>query len=188
LVAPVHAAVNRASNEVSSATFGGRALSLILTYWAQCPLLAQSGHPRCARQCPLLGVKRTSTGGNPISAFDRSDAGHGTTDHIPDLRDSSRARRPRSRGRLRCLGLRNMERLLANFRPLTEFGGVLLILHCQAPCQRSDIFLGSGSRLISAKASQLYQLIVGQHWLLLCGNALRQIQDFDLNHIRNRRK
>jgi hypothetical protein len=28
----------------------------------RCPLLAQSGHPSCARQCPLLGVKRTLAG------------------------------------------------------------------------------------------------------------------------------
>jgi hypothetical protein len=33
-------------------------------------LLAQSGHPDTWNQCPLSGVKRTSTGGNPMSAFD----------------------------------------------------------------------------------------------------------------------
>jgi hypothetical protein len=33
-------------------------------------LLAQSGHHNCAAECPLSGVKRTSTGGNPMSAFD----------------------------------------------------------------------------------------------------------------------
>jgi hypothetical protein len=27
---------------------------------SQCPLMAQSGHPSRAQQCPLLGVKRTS--------------------------------------------------------------------------------------------------------------------------------
>jgi hypothetical protein len=32
--------------------------------------LAQSGHPDTWNQCPLLGVKRTSTGANPMSAFD----------------------------------------------------------------------------------------------------------------------
>jgi hypothetical protein len=32
--------------------------------------LAQSGHSTAARQCPLLGVKRTSTGGDPMSAYD----------------------------------------------------------------------------------------------------------------------
>jgi hypothetical protein len=36
----------------------------------ECPLLAQSGHADCAAECPLLGVKRTSTGANPMSAFD----------------------------------------------------------------------------------------------------------------------
>jgi hypothetical protein len=30
--------------------------------------LAQSGHPTVARQCPLLGVKRTSTNAHPMSA------------------------------------------------------------------------------------------------------------------------
>jgi hypothetical protein len=34
------------------------------------PLLAQSGHHGGAKQCLLLGVKRTSTGDNPMSAFD----------------------------------------------------------------------------------------------------------------------
>jgi len=33
-------------------------------------LLALSGHPSRAQQCPLLGVKRTSTSANPMSAFD----------------------------------------------------------------------------------------------------------------------
>jgi hypothetical protein len=32
--------------------------------------MAQSGHPTVARQCPLLGVKRTSAAANPMSAFD----------------------------------------------------------------------------------------------------------------------
>ena len=31
---------------------------------------AQSGHPSRATECPLSAVKRTSTGGNPMSAFD----------------------------------------------------------------------------------------------------------------------
>jgi hypothetical protein len=34
------------------------------------PLMAQSGHPTIARQCPLLGVKRTSMSGNPMSVID----------------------------------------------------------------------------------------------------------------------
>jgi len=37
---------------------------------APCPLLAQSGHPTVFRQCPLLGVKRTSAAGYSMSAFD----------------------------------------------------------------------------------------------------------------------
>jgi hypothetical protein len=36
----------------------------------KCTLLAQSGHPNRAQQCPLLGVKRTSAATNPMSAFD----------------------------------------------------------------------------------------------------------------------
>ena len=36
----------------------------------QCPLLAQSGHPTLIRQCPLLGVKRTSIEGGGMSAND----------------------------------------------------------------------------------------------------------------------
>jgi hypothetical protein len=36
----------------------------------QCLLLAQSGHPRVARQCPLSGVKRTSLRSATMSAFD----------------------------------------------------------------------------------------------------------------------
>jgi putative ABC transport system substrate-binding protein len=35
-----------------------------------CPLLAQSGHRGALNQCPLLGVKRTSRGRTPMSAFD----------------------------------------------------------------------------------------------------------------------
>jgi hypothetical protein len=35
-----------------------------------CLLLAQSKHPTVTRQCPLSGVKRTSMGSNPMSAFD----------------------------------------------------------------------------------------------------------------------
>ena len=33
-------------------------------------LLAQSGHPNTLNQCLLLGVKRTSRGRAPMSAFD----------------------------------------------------------------------------------------------------------------------
>jgi hypothetical protein len=33
-------------------------------------LLAQSGHRTHADECPLLGVKQTSTGGDPMPAFD----------------------------------------------------------------------------------------------------------------------
>jgi hypothetical protein len=40
----------------------------IATY-CQCPLLAQSGHRSDALQCPLLGVKRTSTGDGPMVRF-----------------------------------------------------------------------------------------------------------------------
>src|SRR5689334_19178914 len=45
----------------------------IMTFFAAAQnvrLLAQSGHHNCAAECPLSGVKRTSTGGNPMSAFD----------------------------------------------------------------------------------------------------------------------
>jgi hypothetical protein len=35
----------------------------------RCPLMAQSGHPTVARQCPLLGVKRTSKFKSVTSAF-----------------------------------------------------------------------------------------------------------------------
>jgi hypothetical protein len=35
-----------------------------------CLLLAQSGHPSRAQQCPLLGVKRTSQPINEMSASD----------------------------------------------------------------------------------------------------------------------
>ncbi|SRR6266851_264854 len=35
-----------------------------------CPLLAQSGHYLSVEGCPLLGVKRTSTAGVPMSAND----------------------------------------------------------------------------------------------------------------------
>ena len=34
-----------------------------------CPLMALSGHLNALRQCPLLGVKRTSTSANPMSAI-----------------------------------------------------------------------------------------------------------------------
>ena len=37
---------------------------------SQCPLLAQSGHTELHCTCPLLGVKRTSHGHVPMSAFD----------------------------------------------------------------------------------------------------------------------
>jgi hypothetical protein len=36
----------------------------------RCPLLAQSGHRNSLRQCPLLGVKRTSRIQSVMSAFD----------------------------------------------------------------------------------------------------------------------
>src|SRR5215468_10724674 len=38
------------------------------------PLLAQSGRPNRAEQCPLLGVKRTLIGGAPMSA--KTQSGH----------------------------------------------------------------------------------------------------------------
>jgi hypothetical protein len=34
----------------------------LLATGAECLVLAQSGHPTAARECPLLGVKRTSGG------------------------------------------------------------------------------------------------------------------------------
>src|SRR5215813_9606466 len=37
---------------------------------AYCPLLAQSRHPQVRCTCPLSGVKRTSRGHAPMSAFD----------------------------------------------------------------------------------------------------------------------
>jgi hypothetical protein len=37
---------------------------------SQCPLLALSGHSASTRQCPLLGVKRTSHLTGAMSAFD----------------------------------------------------------------------------------------------------------------------
>jgi hypothetical protein len=37
---------------------------------AECLLMALSGHPSAARQCPLLGVKRTSRKPWRMSAFD----------------------------------------------------------------------------------------------------------------------
>ena len=36
----------------------------------ECPLLAQSGHPSRATECPLLGVKQTSQFEGVMSAFD----------------------------------------------------------------------------------------------------------------------
>jgi len=36
---------------------------------AECPLLAQSGHPRALNWCPLLGVKRTWPKHSSMSAF-----------------------------------------------------------------------------------------------------------------------
>ena len=46
---------------------------------AECPLLAQSGHPELHRTCPLLGVKRTSLPHRKMSAYDpkRTSAGAG---------------------------------------------------------------------------------------------------------------
>jgi hypothetical protein len=63
--------------------------------------------------------------------------------------------------------------------------GVLPVLDSQAPCPSAHDFLGSGPRLISAKTSQLYQLIVGQHCLSSAAIMLWKIQSqgFDLNHI-----
>jgi hypothetical protein len=45
------------------------------------PLLAQSGHPSRAAECPLLGVKRTCRLRNAMSAFDpkRTSARRSTT-------------------------------------------------------------------------------------------------------------
>jgi hypothetical protein len=40
------------------------------TLMGLCPLLAQSGHRNSLRQCPLLGVKRTSPVWSLMSAFD----------------------------------------------------------------------------------------------------------------------
>jgi hypothetical protein len=37
--------------------------------WLPCPLLAQSGHETTSRQCPLLGVNRTSRLECVMSAF-----------------------------------------------------------------------------------------------------------------------
>src|SRR5262249_1475045 len=37
---------------------------------AECPLMAQSGHPEGFNQCPLLEVKRTSRFSYRMSAFD----------------------------------------------------------------------------------------------------------------------
>src|SRR5262245_57458917 len=38
--------------------------------WYRCPLLAQSGHSKLHRTCPLSGVKRTSVSALQMSAFD----------------------------------------------------------------------------------------------------------------------
>jgi hypothetical protein len=56
----------------ASAAWPCRLSDRITTKLLQCmsPLVAQSGHADCAAECPLLGVKRTSTGANPMSAFD----------------------------------------------------------------------------------------------------------------------
>jgi hypothetical protein len=58
-------------------SFGGRMTSQAQ---AKAPL-ARSGHYNGAEPCPLLGVKQTSTCGDPMSAFDpkRTLAGRSTT-------------------------------------------------------------------------------------------------------------
>jgi hypothetical protein len=54
-------------------------------------LLAQSGHSSVARQCPLLGVKRTWQSQSLMSAFDPKDIGkcQETPDDDPTLIDRS---------------------------------------------------------------------------------------------------
>jgi len=42
----------------------------VFEWGGACPLLAQSGHPRRAQQCPLSGVKRTLAGLSGMSASD----------------------------------------------------------------------------------------------------------------------
>ena len=39
-------------------------------FYSKCPLVAQSGHSNHSRECPLLGVKRTSQGIAVMSAYD----------------------------------------------------------------------------------------------------------------------
>jgi hypothetical protein len=52
------------------------------------PLLAQSGHRSRATECPLSGVKRTSRGHDPMSAFDpkRTSAGLFSCDAVHSSR------------------------------------------------------------------------------------------------------
>jgi hypothetical protein len=38
--------------------------------FGECPLLAQSGHPKSLQECPLLAVKRTLIGRAAMSAYD----------------------------------------------------------------------------------------------------------------------
>src|SRR5215831_16232928 len=62
-------------------------------------------------------------------------------------------------------GLSQIRGYFANIGRLPELWGILSVFDSQAPCPSAHVFLGSGSRLIGAKTSQLYQLIVGQHGL-----------------------
>src|SRR5215472_5823580 len=54
-------------------------ISAISCCTAECPLLAQSGHPHHTRRCPLLGVKRTLIGHGLMSAFDPKRTSHWDT-------------------------------------------------------------------------------------------------------------
>src|SRR5262249_14472949 len=75
----------------------------IISTLVRCPLMAQSGHSSTEFQCPLLGVKRTSYGRAPMSAFDPK----GTFSPIPldanhccnRLHLSLNRRGPKPRGR-----------------------------------------------------------------------------------------
>src|SRR5215471_19222672 len=61
---------------------------------------------------------------------------------------------------------------LANIGRLAELRGILPVFDSQAPRPSAHVFLSAGLRLIGAKTSQLYQLIVGQHCLscaAMCG-------------------
>ena len=73
-------------------------------------------------------------------------------------------------------------RLLTNIGRLAKLCGVVPVLDGQVPCPIGNFFFGSGSRLICAKTSQLYQLIIGQHCLSSAA-MLRQLQNsrFDVD-------